>query len=146
MTPDQFRRLLDTHGADPRHWPPDQRGEAELLCTTSPEARAHWESAQRLDALFARDRAAPGDPTREAAILDATLRRIRHLPEPSAGWRWLWRRPVGALMAATALAGWLVGLVVGPALAPALRGSDAQGVPAITALLTSDPADIEELP
>jgi len=59
MNLDLFTRCLDTFGADFRRWPAEHRAAAEALRASSPEARERWQAAQRLDSLFALDRAAP---------------------------------------------------------------------------------------
>ena len=38
MTQTDIARLLDTHGADPRHWPEDVRITAELMIEADPAA------------------------------------------------------------------------------------------------------------
>jgi hypothetical protein len=130
MTLDRFVQLLDTFGAEFRRWPAELRGEAEALRDASPHARERWEAARRLDALFRLERARAVDPARGTAVTDAALRRIRTLPEPGFGLRWLLARPVGAALAMAACAGIAIGLAVGPGAPP-----PHEGVPALVALL-----------
>ncbi len=136
MTPDQFRRLLDTHGADLRRWPAHLRPVAQALIGRSDEARGYLLTAQRLDALFALDRAPPIDAARKAALADAVLTRIRDLPPPRRfDWRFLVSLKVEAALAATVLAGLFAGFELGPLLdPPAAR----QEVSALAVLLGDD--------
>ncbi|WP_316977395.1 hypothetical protein [Shumkonia mesophila] len=145
MNLEQFIRLLDTFGADFRRWPDAQRVAGEALLDASPAAREKWEAAQRLDALFTLDRrrleqTVRADSGRTAAITDAALRQIRARPTRSWDWRWLFSKPVGAILAATALAGWLAGVVI----SPAWQSSPQLGVPAVALLLGYGAAGIEE--
>ena len=136
MTPDQFRRLLYTFGADPARWPPDQRLAAEALIDSSAEMHEQWQTAQRLDALFALDRAPPASAALKAALADAALDRIRLLP-PRRGfdWRFLLSLRVEAAFAATILAGLFAGFEFGPMLDPP---APQHAVPAIAVLLGDD--------
>lgn len=135
MTPDQFRRLLDTFGADPARWPPDQRIAAEALIESSDEVHEQWRAAQRLDALFALDRAPPASTALKAALADAALDRIRLLPRRGFDWRFLFSIKVEAAFAATIIAGLFAGFEFGPALDPP---APQHGVPAIAVLLGDD--------
>lgn len=146
MTLDQFTRLLDTFGADLRRWPDASRNAGEVLRDAMPIARERWEKARRLDALFALDserldRTCDVTPDRIAAMTNAALRRIRAIPERTFDLRWLLSKPVRAALAATLLAGWVAGLVIGPEPQP----QQAEGVPAIAALLGFDVVGVEEL-
>ncbi|MBW6400051.1 hypothetical protein KPL78_19480 [Roseomonas sp. HJA6] len=119
MTPDEFTRLLDIHGADQARWPEAQREAAQLLCEASPAARAQWAAARRLDRQIAAARAPRPDPARQARIVSGALARIRARGEPLLDWSWLFTRPIGAAFAASLVAGWLVGSGLGDA--PATR-------------------------
>jgi len=143
MNLDRFTQLLDTFGGDFSRWPETERSAAELLRDSSPAARARWNEAQKLDALFALDRTQTVDAAQRVAVTNAALRRIRGLPRRGAlDWRWLFARPVGAAFAATLLAGWLAGSFLGPELA----FWRAPGEPAINLLLDDDSiADLEGL-
>jgi hypothetical protein len=115
MDLDRFTRLLATHGADLARWPADERDAASRLLGVSPDARAAWSEAARLEALFARDRPAV-EPARRNAIATAALRRIRALParDEAIGWRWLFSPALGAAFAATLVVGCFVGFQAGP--------------------------------
>jgi hypothetical protein len=139
MTLDQFVQLLDTYGADLRHWPGEHRADGEHLRDSSPAAHARWLAAERLDSLLRRDASGGDDPVRQAAIVDVVLRRIRAFPKRSTDWRWLFSRPAGAALAATAFAGWLAAAISGPSL-PLQHD---RGIPAINALLNFEVTDIE---
>ncbi|HEY6453006.1 MAG TPA: hypothetical protein VIX87_10455 [Steroidobacteraceae bacterium] len=45
----EFRKLLDSYGAEPQRWPEKQRAGAQALLSSSPEARRLLEEARRLD-------------------------------------------------------------------------------------------------
>ncbi len=136
MTPDQFRRLLETYGADLRRWPPELRSVAQALIAQSDEARDYLSNAQRLDDLFALDRAPLVSAARKAALADAVLTRIRDLPPPRRfDWRFLFSLKVEAALAATVLAGLLAGFELGPLLDPPVAQQDAS---ALAVLLGDD--------
>jgi len=137
MTSDQFRRLLDTYGADPARWPPAERTAAEALIDVSADARALWLAAQRLDMLFATDRTPAASPAEKSAISEAALGRIRRLPRRSFDWRFLFSREVEAAFAAAVLAGLFAGFAFGPALDPPSQHS----VPALALLLGENDVD-----
>jgi hypothetical protein len=110
MNSEQFTRLIDTYGADPDRWPEEQRAAALALCAGSPTAHQQWMAANRLDRLLAAARAPEPDPTREARIVAGALARLRAQAEPLLDWRWLFTRSIGAALAASLAAGWLVGM------------------------------------
>jgi len=139
MTPDLFTRLLDTFGADFRRWPEAQRQAGEAFRDAIPAALAQWQAAQRLDALFALDRAPATDPAQVRAIADAALRRVRARPEPGFDWRLLWSKPIGAALAASLAAGLLAGFTLGPDPQPPPE----RGVPAVAVLLGYDVTDFD---
>lgn len=118
MNPEEFSRLLDTHGADLERWPEAQRAAARALFEASPAARAQWMAARRLDALLAAGRAPPPDPARQARIVAGAMARLRARAEPLLDWRWLFPRPIGAAFAASLVAGWLVGVQLGDGALP----------------------------
>jgi hypothetical protein len=141
MTPDEFTRLLDTYGTDLRRWPEEHRDAAESLRRSSDEGRRKWAAAEALDALFRQDRDRIAAPARNAAVLNAALRRIRNASERSFDWRWFISKRWGTAAAATVLAGWLAGAVLGPAIQP----SPERGISAVSALLGDETANIEDL-
>jgi hypothetical protein len=114
MNLDLFTRCLDTFGSDFQRWPAEYRAAAEALLASSPDARARWQAAQRLDSLFALDRAAPVVGATAASLVDGALRRIRNRRRPAIDWGWLFGRPMQAALAATFAAGVLSGMLVGP--------------------------------
>lgn len=131
MTLDDFTRLLNTYGAEFERWPDDEREAGEAFIAVSSEGRAAWAAAQRLDALFVRDRNNFPDSMRTQAIINRALHRIRNRPMESIGWRWLFAKPVGATFASVALAGWIAGCMI----APVFDSPRAPGVPAVAVLL-----------
>jgi hypothetical protein len=110
IDPEDFFRLLDTHGADPERWPEAQRAAALALCEGSIAAPRQWMAARRLDGLLAAGRAPLPDPARQARIVAGAMARLRARAEPLLDWRWLFPRPIGAAFAASLVAGWLVGV------------------------------------
>ncbi len=54
-----FERLLDVHGADLAHWPPDVRAAAQALLQEDSQARALLDEARALEALLAADAPPP---------------------------------------------------------------------------------------
>ena len=118
MSPEDFSRLLDTHGADPERWPEAQRAAAQALCEVSTAARGQWMAAKRLDVLLAAGRAPPPDPARQARIVAGAMARLRARAEPLLDWRWLFPRPIGAAFAASLVVGWLVGVGWGESALP----------------------------
>jgi hypothetical protein len=54
MTRDDFRSLLDAHGADPSRWPAELRESAVALMGSDAGARADLDAAHALDAMLAR--------------------------------------------------------------------------------------------
>ena len=47
MNNEQLQIFLDSHGADPAHWPDTQRAAAERLIASDAQARAIFAQAQR---------------------------------------------------------------------------------------------------
>jgi hypothetical protein len=139
MTQDEFARLLETYGANLTRWPEEYRDAAARLRGASPEARAKWARAEALETVFRRDRELGDVPGRNAAIVNAALRRIRATPERSFDWRWFVTRRWGTAAAAAVLAGWLAGVILGPVIEPPPE----RGVSAVAALLGAGPTDFE---
>ncbi|MBM4257580.1 MAG: hypothetical protein FJ147_17015 [Deltaproteobacteria bacterium] len=52
MTLQRFQELLDAYGAEPTHWPEEERAVAEALLARSAEARTFQEHAAHLDHLL----------------------------------------------------------------------------------------------
>jgi len=63
--------------------------------------------------VLAAGRATPREPAREARIVAGALARIRARAEPVLDWRWLFSRPIGFALAASLVAGWIVGAGLG---------------------------------
>lgn len=88
MNQEQFQTFLDSHGADPTHWPQAQREQAVRLIASDAAARAAFEAARRLDHALARHtQAAPVD---DAAIARVQARLVSSLPRQKVP---LWRLP-----------------------------------------------------
>jgi hypothetical protein len=62
MTIDRLRALLDAYGADPDHWPQEERAAAEALLAQSIEAQRYRDASLQLDALL--DLAPADEPSR----------------------------------------------------------------------------------
>lgn len=117
----RLQALLDTHGAASQRWPADERENARALIKSSAEARAAVHQAAALDRALDSVAAPPPSVTlqRRLAALDPTATAL-----PAASWRatafesvrrYLAGRP--AAMAVSAMAGLVVGIVVGTQLA-----------------------------
>lgn len=118
MTPERFRTLLDSYGADLRRWPQAERESARALSAQDlPELRQALIEAARLDGWLD-DHAAP--------VPDAAQMRRAIAGAPAAATRpqraWLWR---GAGLAGIGLAGSLAGAF---AMSFALRSSTPPGL------------------
>lgn len=113
MTPEDFTRLLDTHGAEPAQWPAETRQAALDLCDRSIAAQAAWAAARRGEAMLAAGRDAPRDARREARVVAAAMARIRARAETVLEWRWLFTRPMRLALAACLVAGWFAGFGLG---------------------------------
>ncbi|MBU8538239.1 hypothetical protein [Falsiroseomonas tokyonensis] len=141
-----FRQLLDTHGADPARWPQAMRAAALTLRDRNPQAQAAWREASRLEALLrTRPAETAEDRLRAARVVAASMARIRAeaaAREASLAarlwqeWRWLFARPVGVGLAGVMLAGWFAGQGLLP-LPP-------RGDPVLELLLTEPLALFEE--
>lgn len=105
MTPDRFRMLVDAYGADPRHWPADERIDAQQWAHRhAAQADIILADAARLDAWLATDRVAPP----AAALAERIV-----AGAPGAPWHRLGRPP---LWWSGALAAGAVGAVAGALL------------------------------
>jgi hypothetical protein len=87
MTHEQLQIFLDSHGADPAHWPAAQRPDAERLIATDAQARAVFDVAQRLDAALAR--VTQSVSAEEASVARVMTRLAAPLPRQKIPfWRW----------------------------------------------------------
>lgn len=139
-----FHDLLDTHGADPARWPPQQRAAALALRDRLPEAQAAWAEAERMEVLLrSRPRETPQDRLRAATVIAATMAQLRvETARPDTGpwhrlwqeWRWLFARPIGVGLAGMVLAGWFAGQ----------GGAWPSGQDALLELLLADPLSLFE--
>ena len=93
MTPERLRRILETHGGEPTHWPAGERQAAEALAGRLPQARAWLDEARRLDRLLDGWSVAPAPAALTASILAATARSPRN-PSLLAWLSGLWPRPL----------------------------------------------------
>src|SRR5690242_12716871 len=75
MTLVRFRHMLDAYGAEPSHWPHDERDEALALLDRSPEARAARTAAARLDFALDLAPAARASTSLAARVLERAPRR-----------------------------------------------------------------------
>jgi hypothetical protein len=101
----RFQRLLETYGADPEHWPAEERDLALALVARSATARAHRDEAARLDALLDAVPAAQPSPELVARVLAAAPRAPARAARPVR--RWPWAAAAASLAAAAALTLWL---------------------------------------
>jgi hypothetical protein len=87
MSLTQFVELLDTHGADPAHWPQRRRDAAQELLAANADARAALATAANLDAVLARccERPHVGDASEELAIARVMARLPAPLPRQPQG-------------------------------------------------------------
>lgn len=122
----RFTRLIEAYGADPAHWPEDERAAAERHLAGDPSARAALEEARRLDALLERLPAPPEAPSialpmNLPAQRRPALQRLLHLGRGAAWAMW----PRVAALAMASVLGVLIGLSsIGDQLYPA-QDSDA---------------------
>lgn len=131
MTPADLARLLDTHGAEPRRWPGEDRIPAELLIETDPGARQMWQTARSRDRQVEALLTIPEDERRTSSALIGRV--IAHVAARRQEWVF---RP-GRRLAAAACALVVVGFVAG-GLVASYEASLAQE-PALLALeLTYD--------
>ncbi len=143
MTPERFRALLQTYGADLERWPDDERSAAhELASQESAELRQSLAEEAQLDRWL--------DDHTLAAPDDALLRRIvaATVPPASAAPRASWWLPgrwwPGAGLTLTGLAGALAGaLLVSVALRQAVPSAavDWQGRATAFGELAADGSD-----
>ncbi|TAL53490.1 hypothetical protein [Pandoraea sp.] len=105
MTPERFQTLVETYGADPRHWPDDERAGAQRWAA---EHRAAADgmlaAAASLDDWLAEDRVAPPDGALMRRIVAGAPRRM--LIERAQLW---WS---SAIFAGAGVAGALAGALI----------------------------------
>ena len=92
MTRDDFRNLLDAHGADASRWPAELREHAAALIGSDAGARADLENARELDAMLARFSAI--SPEDELSALRVTGKLNGPLPRQKQPF---WRVPAALL-------------------------------------------------
>jgi len=124
MTLARLHALLDAYGADPSHWPPQERDAACALLTQSAEARRGQEAAARLDAALDLASIPEPSPGLLERILAATPPREKVAPvmmppridansakpdrtQPRL-WAWQYARVALPLAAAAALVLWVL--------------------------------------
>lgn len=103
MTPERFRTLVDTYGANARRWPEGERADAEVWAEAHRAQAQIWlDQASQLDLWLAQDQVAP--PSR--ALIE---RVVAQAPGPrTMGWQFgLWWP--GAACAGAGLIGGVVG-------------------------------------
>ncbi|WP_282009557.1 hypothetical protein [Brevundimonas aveniformis] len=96
---ERFEQIIEAYGANPRHWPEQERAAAEHLVAHSEAARAMLASAAELDAWLD---AAP-DPVPSDLLAHRVLKAA---PRPNRTFGWA----SGAGWAAAAAAGLVLGL------------------------------------
>ncbi|MBN2751822.1 MAG: hypothetical protein JXQ84_03855 [Rhodospirillaceae bacterium] len=77
MTPEEFRALLDTYGADLTRWPHARRQAAHKLLQDSGRARSDFADAQAFDSVLMQSEPTLSD-TRRKNLVDSIL---DHLPD-----------------------------------------------------------------
>lgn len=124
MSCTRLSEILDAYGADPEHWPANERAAALALLASSAEARALAQAAQALDQLLDRWQPLAAD----VALTARVLAEIAQAPQPRA-WRNLlariWDDLGGWRLAAPAFA---ASLAMG-ALLPAWIETDSNDLP-----------------
>ena len=131
MTKDEFRNLLDAHGADPSRWPAELRENAVQLIGSDASARADLDNALELDAMLARFSAiSPEDELSASRVmgkLNGPLPRQRQpfwrVPAALLDWQFAPAWPRLAALAGCMLIGFTVGIAGGDR---AISNADAQ--------------------
>jgi hypothetical protein len=118
MTRDDFRNLLDAHGADASRWPAALRDDAVALIGRDAGARADLDDARELDAMLARFSAMSPEDERSAARvmgrLNGPLPRQKQpfwrVPAALLDWQFAPAWPRVAALAGCMLVGFTVGV------------------------------------
>ena len=111
MTPDRFRRRLETYGADIDRWPLTDRQAARACLVRHPDLLVPMAQAATLDASIRRIAPAVSQDAVAAAI-DAVERRVKALP---ANAPWPAGQGVGWAAHQTGAFGWSVAALAGAA-------------------------------
>jgi len=117
MNNEQLQIFLDSHGADPAHWPEAHRAATERLIASNAQARAIFAQAQRLDALLtqahdagAEDAAAATRVLARLTVLPRQKRPFWHWPLVLLDWQFAPAWPRVAALAGCAAIGFMVGI------------------------------------
>lgn len=123
MTPARFEILVETYGADWRHWPEAERPAARAFVEASPqEVQAILEEAQWLDGLLdGAPRPAVSLDLRDRVIADAVKATARRGLGLGAGWRDHLKLALGAGWAAATCAGVVAGVMLSSQLTADLQ-------------------------
>ncbi len=107
---ERFTGLLDSYGADLTQWPAPERGAAERLLSTAPQAQAAWRAACDIERFLAEP------PRVESARIDGLVAAVARRARDTQGERFLvllfGRMPApfaSALCAGLLALGWMVG-------------------------------------
>jgi hypothetical protein len=104
MKPERFRTIVAAYGADPRHWPPHERADAQDWARRHrADADATLAEAAELDAWLAQDALAPP----ERALVERIVASAPGRARPASTRRRVWWS--GAALAGIGLAGALAG-------------------------------------
>lgn len=117
MTKDRFEYLLDAYGADFARWPADARDSGRAALAADASLRAAWEQAEALDDALRLPVLSPSAQLRDQIIASARVAGVRARCMRRALWT-LWS---GAGVAATAVAGAALGLVIAHQLSAPMR-------------------------
>ncbi|WP_461344316.1 hypothetical protein [Brevundimonas sp. GN22] len=117
MTKDRFEYLLDAYGADFARWPADARDAGRAALHSDPQLQVAWAKAAALDDMIRLPNLVPSAALRDQIIASATkaglrARRIRRAL--LAVWS-------GAGVAATAVAGAALGIIIAHQLSAPMR-------------------------
>lgn len=107
----RLRALLEAYGANPDHWPPEERDAALSLLAQSPEAQRWREASARLDGLLGHSPAHEGSPALLERIVTAAA---------AGGVTAMRTRPMDARIARRVRARWALGAAIPLAAAAAL--------------------------
>lgn len=117
ITNDRFEYLLDAYGADFARWPSDARDAGRAALNNEPRLQTLWSEAEKLDDVIRLPNLAPSAQLREQIIASAAkagLRARRVRRALLAVWS-------GAGVAATAVAGAALGIVIAHQLSAPMR-------------------------